>query len=93
MKNSVVGAPCGVMDHMTSARGEANKLLAMVCQVHEFNDCSCKLSNGSNGFVLKQVILVLGQMVWANLEHFSPRENRPKHSKVLFSMISLMIFQ
>lgn len=29
-----MGAPCGVMDQMTSACGEANKLLAMVCQVH-----------------------------------------------------------
>ncbi|GJY60806.1 arabinose kinase [Tanacetum coccineum] len=31
-KNSVVGAPCGVMDQMASACGEANKLPAMVCQ-------------------------------------------------------------
>ncbi|KAK6131981.1 hypothetical protein DH2020_034273 [Rehmannia glutinosa] len=30
-----VGAPCGVMDQMTSACGEANKLLAMVCQPAE----------------------------------------------------------
>ena len=29
----MVGAPCGVMDQMASACGEANKLLAMVCQV------------------------------------------------------------
>jgi L-arabinokinase len=33
VENHVVGAPCGVMDQMTSACGEANKLLAMVCQV------------------------------------------------------------
>jgi L-arabinokinase len=32
VENHVVGAPCGVMDQMTSACGEANKLLAMVCQ-------------------------------------------------------------
>ncbi|CAK7354350.1 unnamed protein product [Dovyalis caffra] len=32
-ENHIVGAPCGVMDQMTSACGEANKLLAMVCQV------------------------------------------------------------
>ncbi|CAN1164112.1 ARA1, partial [Linum perenne] len=30
--HSLVGAPCGVMDQMTSACGEANKLLVMVCQ-------------------------------------------------------------
>lgn len=33
MENHIVGAPCGVMDQMTSVCGEANKLLAMVCQV------------------------------------------------------------
>jgi len=32
VENHVVGAPCGVMDQMASACGEANKLLAMVCQ-------------------------------------------------------------
>jgi galactokinase len=33
VENHIVGAPCGVMDQMTAACGEANKLLAMVCQV------------------------------------------------------------
>ncbi|KAG8656742.1 L-arabinokinase isoform X3 [Manihot esculenta] len=35
VENHIVGAPCGVMDQMTSAYGEANKLLAMVCQPAE----------------------------------------------------------
>lgn len=35
VENHIVGAPCGVMDQMTSACGEANKLLAMVCQPAE----------------------------------------------------------
>lgn len=35
VENHVVGAPCGVMDQMASACGEANKLLAMVCQPAE----------------------------------------------------------
>jgi L-arabinokinase len=35
VENNVVGAPCGVMDQMTSACGEADKLLAMVCQPAE----------------------------------------------------------
>ncbi|KAM7515110.1 hypothetical protein LguiA_004693 [Lonicera macranthoides] len=34
VENNIVGAPCGVMDQMTSACGEANQLLAMVCQVY-----------------------------------------------------------
>lgn len=31
-ENVVVGAPCGVMDQMTSACGEEHRLLALVCQ-------------------------------------------------------------
>ncbi|KAM7519119.1 hypothetical protein LguiB_018081 [Lonicera macranthoides] len=32
VENNIVGAPCGVVDQMTSACGEANQLFAMVCQ-------------------------------------------------------------
>jgi L-arabinokinase len=35
VENFVVGAPCGVMDQMTSACGEAGRLLALVCQPAE----------------------------------------------------------
>ncbi|GMH12368.1 hypothetical protein Nepgr_014209 [Nepenthes gracilis] len=35
VENHIVGAPCGVMDQMTSACGEANMLLAMICQPAE----------------------------------------------------------
>ena len=35
VENLVVGAPCGVMDQMTSACGEANRLLALLCQPAE----------------------------------------------------------
>eukprot|EP00850_Spirogloea_muscicola_P015687 SM000122S25794 [mRNA] locus=s122:376915:386453:+ [translate_table: standard] len=38
VENEVVGAPCGVMDQMASACGEANKLLAMVCQPAEVKE-------------------------------------------------------
>jgi len=31
-ENLVVGAPCGIMDQMTSACGEENRLLALLCQ-------------------------------------------------------------
>ena len=34
-ENLVVGAPCGVMDQMTSVCGEEGKLLALVCQPAE----------------------------------------------------------
>jgi len=35
VENLVVGAPCGVMDQMTSACGEAHQLLSLVCQPAE----------------------------------------------------------
>ncbi|HJQ31431.1 MAG TPA: hypothetical protein VJ866_04615 [Pyrinomonadaceae bacterium] len=35
VENSVVGAPCGVMDQMTSACGEEGRLLALLCQPAE----------------------------------------------------------
>lgn len=35
VENLVVGAPCGLMDQMTSACGEANGLLALLCQPAE----------------------------------------------------------
>ncbi len=31
-ENLVAGAPCGIMDQMTSVRGEAGKLLALLCR-------------------------------------------------------------
>ena len=34
-ENLVVGAPCGIMDQMTSAIGKANQLLALLCQPAE----------------------------------------------------------
>ena len=35
VENLIVGAPCGVMDQMTSACGEENRLLALLCQPAE----------------------------------------------------------
>jgi L-arabinokinase len=34
-ENNVVGAPCGIMDQVTSCVGEAGLLLRMICQPHE----------------------------------------------------------
>ena len=35
VENLVVGAPCGIMDQVTSTLGEEGKLLALKCQPHE----------------------------------------------------------
>src|SRR5437660_1212782 len=34
-ENRIVGAPCGIMDQVTSCLGEADALLRMVCQPHD----------------------------------------------------------
>lgn len=38
IENHIVGAPCGIMDQMTSACGRANQLLALRCQPAELLD-------------------------------------------------------
>jgi galactokinase len=35
VENRVVGAPCGIMDQVTSCAGEEGKLLRLLCQPHE----------------------------------------------------------
>lgn len=35
VENLVVGAPCGIMDQVTSALGEENRLLVLKCQPHD----------------------------------------------------------
>ncbi len=38
VENLVVGAPCGIMDQMTSACGQQDSLLALLCQPAELQD-------------------------------------------------------
>ena len=38
VENRVVGAPCGIMDQVTSALGERGRLVALRCQPHELED-------------------------------------------------------
>jgi len=38
VENYIVGAPCGVMDQMTAACGEPDKLLALLCQPAELRE-------------------------------------------------------
>lgn len=38
-ENLIAGAPCGIMDQMTSACGEAGELLELVCQPAELKGC------------------------------------------------------
>ena len=45
VENLIVGSPCGVMDQMTAACGEADQLLSMICQPAEVRG-SIKLPEG-----------------------------------------------
>ncbi len=45
VENRVVGAPCGIMDQVTSCAGEAGSLLRLLCQPHELQP-SLKLPDG-----------------------------------------------
>ena len=45
VENEIVGAPCGIMDQITSAAGRAGSLLRMVCQPHEMKE-PLKLPDG-----------------------------------------------
>ncbi|HEV7302138.1 MAG TPA: hypothetical protein VGN72_22565 [Tepidisphaeraceae bacterium] len=38
VENRVVGAPCGIMDQVSSCYGESGALLRMVCQPHEIQE-------------------------------------------------------
>jgi len=38
VENQVVGAPCGIMDQVTSCAGRAGRLLRLLCQPHELRD-------------------------------------------------------
>ncbi|HQY89277.1 MAG TPA: hypothetical protein PK402_11505, partial [Tepidisphaeraceae bacterium] len=38
VENEIVGAPCGIMDQVTSAAGRAGSLLRLVCQPHELKE-------------------------------------------------------
>jgi L-arabinokinase len=45
VENRVVGAPCGIMDQVTSCAGTAGSLLRLLCQPHELQP-PLKLPNG-----------------------------------------------
>ena len=48
VENLIVGAPCGVMDQMASICGEAESLMALLCQPAEFQGVSrCRNSSAS----------------------------------------------
>lgn len=45
VENLVVGAPCGIMDQMSSSCGAENQLLSMICQPAELGETICVPEN------------------------------------------------
>jgi L-arabinokinase len=89
VENLVVGAPCGVMDQMTAACGEANQLLSLICQPAELQgsiklpedlavwglDSGVRHSIGAGDYGSVRAGTFMGYRIIAELAGFTVREN------------------
>ena len=89
VENLVVGAPCGVMDQMTAACGEANQLLSLICQPAELQgsiklpedlavwglDSGMRHSIGAGDYGSVRAGTFMGYRIIAELAGFTVREN------------------
>ena len=89
VENLVVGAPCGVMDQMTAACGEANHLLSLICQPAELQgsiklpedlavwglDSGVQHSIGAGDYGSVRAGTFMGYRIIAELAGFTVRES------------------
>jgi L-arabinokinase len=89
VENLVVGAPCGVMDQMTAACGEANHLLSLVCQPAELRgslklpkdlavwglDSGTRHSIGAGDYGSVRAGTFMGYRIIAELAGFEVKQN------------------
>ena len=89
VENLVVGAPCGVMDQMTAACGEANQLLSLICQPAELQgsirlpedlavwglDSGVRHSIGAGDYGSVRAGTFMGYRIIAELAGFAVRDN------------------
>ncbi|HEY0723215.1 MAG TPA: hypothetical protein VGD41_04355, partial [Pyrinomonadaceae bacterium] len=89
VENLVVGAPCGVMDQMTAACGEANHLLSLICQPAELQgsiklpedlavwglDSGVRHSIGAGDYGSVRAGTFMGYRVIAELAGFSVKQS------------------
>jgi galactokinase len=89
VENLVVGAPCGVMDQMTAACGEANHLLSLICQPAELRgsiklpedlavwglDSGVRHSIGAGDYGSVRAGTFMGYRIIAELAGFTVRES------------------
>ncbi len=90
VENSIAGAPCGVMDQMTSACGEAERLLAILCQPGELKgtveipddlalwgiDSGIRHSIGGADYGTVRTAAFMGYRIIAEMAGLSHRANR-----------------
>jgi galactokinase len=93
VENRVVGAPCGVMDQMTSACGEANRLLELLCQPADLKgtvpwpedleiwgiDSGIRHSVGGADYRTVRTAAFMGYRIVAELAGLSLRKIGPGH--------------
>jgi L-arabinokinase len=94
VENLVVGAPCGVMDQMTAVCGEANRLLALICQPAELRepvtipeeiqiwgiDSGVRHSVSGSDYTSVRVGAFVGYRIIAELAGLQVQRNDEKHS-------------
>ena len=63
VENAIVGAPCGIMDQVSSCYGNAGSLLRMICQPHEL-ESPATLPPGIRAWGFPAWALWLGIHLW-----------------------------
>lgn len=93
VENLIAGAPCGVMDQMTAACGEANQLLELLCQPADLKgtirlpeeleiwgiDSGIRHSVGGSDYRTVRTAAFMGYRMIASFAGFSTRQTQPGH--------------
>jgi L-arabinokinase len=93
VENLIAGAPCGVMDQMTSACGQANQLLEMLCQPADVKgmirlpeqleiwgiDSGIRHSVGGSDYGTVRTAAFMGYRMVASFEGLANRRTEPGH--------------
>ena len=93
VENFIVGAPCGIMDHMTSACGEQDTLLTLLCQPAELQKpislppflevwgiaSGTRHAVSGSDYTSVRVGAFMGYRIVAELAGFAVRRNEGQH--------------
>jgi L-arabinokinase len=96
VENLIAGAPCGVMDQMTAACGEENRLLELLCQPADLKgtirlpeeleiwgiDSGIRHSVSGSDYRTVRTAAFMGYRMIASFEGFSTRRTEPGHLMV-----------